>query len=305
MSRLPHLFYNGDIRKAFQIRMNDYLLTGKYTSQAEYSLSNNQHKREEGLNIKCTNFHNQELNGDSIPYFSYRIDKDLMLDSVHHNPDSLDNTKQVFPSEVIKYVFEKGVVGRRDDAYLDLIAPFGDNLYSFIYYSDNNTLKEEIKNLLATIDLNPFSFNKGSQSIEILKVLDNDEHFTMPPHLLADTIQRLILYKAAIGGNENSFLLFEEPEAHCFESYILDFTNDVKFDTNGNQFLIVTHSLYVLQEFIRERDTRLEVNLFLANSEKGETIIRKLEETAIDELFYSGVDIFMNYDSFWNESLVA
>lgn len=305
MAALPHLFYNGVIRKPFQVRLNNYLLTGKYTSRAEYSIGDKHNKREEGLSIKGLNFHDQDSLANNIPYFFYRIDKNLMLSSVHHNQERLGNTDEIYPSNVIKYVFDKGLVGRRDDAYLDLIAPFGDNLYSFIYYSDNNNLKEYIKSLLATIDLNPFSLNTGSQSIEILKLLEEGEHFTIPPNLLSDTIQRLILYKAAIGGNENSLLLFEEPEAHCFESYILDFTNDVKFDTNGNQFLIVTHSLYVLQEFLREKDTRQEVSLFLVNSDKGETVLKKMDDLNVNELYESGIDIFLNYESFWNESLLA
>ncbi len=300
MARLPHLFFNGDIRNPIKITLDNYLLYGNYTSRAEYSIGKSNYQREEGVSIRCS-----DNDIEDYEYlFRYGIDPDLQLSNITFTPGKWEDLRDLTPRNIVKYNFDKEKTGKRDDVYLTLTSPFGDNVYSFIFYSDNAYLKDDFKKLLVTNNL-LFSFNQGTQQVELLKIIEGGKHFTIPPSLIADTIQRLIFYKAAIMGNTNSILLFEEPEAHCYESYIIDFTNDIKFDLNNNQFFIVTHSLYVLQEFIRERDTRKEVNLFLVGSENGETVIKKMDDSSMNELFESGMDIFLNYESIWNETLTA
>jgi len=109
----------------------------------------------------------------------------------------------------------------------------------------------------------------------------------------------LIFYKAAIISNHNAVLLFEEPEAHCFEPYILEFTNGVKYDENDNQFFIVTHSDYIVKEFLRDEESKENTNIYLVNNVDGETKVKLLDKKNNEDVFEFGMNIFFNFESLW------
>ena len=62
------------------------------------------------------------------------------------------------------------------------------------------------------------------------------EIFLIPFHSIADTLQRMIFYKAAIESNQNSVLIFEEPEAHSYPPYISKITQEI-INSEQNQHL--------------------------------------------------------------------
>jgi AAA15 family ATPase/GTPase len=117
--------------------------------------------------------------------------------------------------------------------------------------------------------------------------------------MIADTLQRLIFYKAAIMSNKKAVLLFEEPEAHCFEPYILEFTNDVKYDENDNQFFIVTHSDFIIKEFLRDEESKENTNIYLVNNVDGETQVKLLEKDKNEDVYEYGMNVFFNFESLW------
>jgi predicted ATP-dependent endonuclease of OLD family len=114
---------------------------------------------------------------------------------------------------------------------------------------------------------------------------------------MADTLQRLIFYKAAIFSNENTVLLFEEPEAHMFPPYIRKFNWDIVNDKGrGNQFFISTHSPFVLDALLE--DAIDELSVYLVGLKDGETTIKRLTEEELFDVRKFGVDLFFNIESY-------
>jgi AAA15 family ATPase/GTPase len=159
-------------------------------------------------------------------------------------------------------------------------------------------LREEIKNIFDRNNLK-FLIEKNTEEIKIFKEYQDGTVFILPYNMIADTLQRLIFYKAAIMSNRNSVLLFEEPEAHCFEPYILEFTNNVKYDENDNQFFIVTHSDYIIKEFLRDEESKENTNIYLVNNVDGETKVKLLNKKNNEDVFEFGMNIFFNFESLW------
>ncbi len=80
-----------------------------------------------------------------------------------------------------------------------LIPPLGNNLLDVL---ENEELKKEIDSLFFEYNLK-LVFDKASNSIKFMKRLSNDDIFLLPYNSIADTLQRVIFYKAAIDSNEN------------------------------------------------------------------------------------------------------
>ncbi len=180
-----------------------------------------------------------------------------------------------------------------------LVIPYGDNLKDII--ENNQTLRKDIVTYLKAYN-QKLLLDKAESEIRILWFLDDETVFSIPLELVADTLNRLIFYKAAILSNKNTTLLFEEPEAHCYEPYILEFTNSVKRDQNSNQFFIITHSQYVIEELLRDEESRNDTNIYLVGLNNHETQIKLLNQEMNKEIYQTGLNVFFNYESLWNET---
>ena len=159
-------------------------------------------------------------------------------------------------------------------------------------------LREEVNKLFKQNNLK-LLIDKSSNEIKIFKEYQDGTVFILPYNMIADTLQRLIFYKAAIMSNENAVLLFEEPEAHCFEPYILEFTNSVKNNENGNQFFIVTHSDFIIQEFLRDEESKKDTNIYLVNNVNGETKLKLLDKNKNEDVYELGMNPFFNFENLW------
>ena len=188
---------------------------------------------------------------------------------------NLDNTnlkykesffnENVYYHDIKKYIFDNKRSQKRGDPVLE--TPFGENIGQII--SMNGALRDAVSKYLNSNGLK-MVIKSGTFELVLQKDLDDGTVFELPYSMIADTLQRLIFYKAAIMSNQNSVLLFEEPEAHCFEPYILEFTNAVKYDENDNQFFIVTHSDYIIKEFLRDEESKENTNIYLVNNVDGD-----------------------------------
>jgi AAA15 family ATPase/GTPase len=189
-----------------------------------------------------------------------------------------------------KYEFKKGI-SKKLTQYSSLDVPFGENIFSII--QTNETLYEEASKLLKDYGLE-LLYDSGTQAFTIFK-RTNKGIFTIPYELLADTLQRLIFYEAAVLSNHETVLLFEEPEAHMFPPYMNKFTADVIFDKT-NQFFIATHSPYVLDAFME--DAQDDLSIYLVYYENGETKIKLMSNDDMNEVKSYGVDLFFNLESY-------
>lgn len=127
--------------------------------------------------------------------------------------------------------------------------------------------------------------------LEILRV---EKHYlyTIPYSSIADTLQRMIFHQAAIISNQNSIILFEEPEAHSFPPYIKELAESIAED-ESNQYFIATHSPFILNTIL-ENTSFENVNLFKVSYENHKTSLYKYSDEELGDLLNFGEDIFFN-----------
>lgn len=212
---------------------------------------------------------------------NYKVDDKLNIKTI---------SKNSFISPVKKYIYKHDVAYRKSHAKY-LIPPFGYNLLSIIqnYYD----LKRQVKELFKEYGLE-IAFDKASQTI---KVIQNNENglFLIPYNSVADTLQRVIFYKSAIISNNDSILLFEEPEAHSFPPYMSHITQEIIHKTD-NQFFIATHSPFILNNLLE--NARSELSVYMVDYKDKQTVLNRLSDDTLHEVLQYGVDLFTNSESY-------
>jgi AAA15 family ATPase/GTPase len=176
--------------------------------------------------------------------------------------------------------------------------PNGNNLFTIIYQDDK--LQDEINEILASYGLF-FAYRDEVKEFEIMKLIKRNTTL-FPYSSMADTFQRLIFHLAAIEGNKNSVLIFEEPEAHSYPPYVWQLANRIAYDKD-NQYFISTHSPYIIETLLQELKND-EVNVCVTSFEEYETKINVLQPDALQDLYDLGADtVFMNMDKFEKATL--
>ncbi|WP_294300071.1 AAA family ATPase [uncultured Chryseobacterium sp.] len=210
--------------------------------------------------------------------------------------DLIDHIKY---SEHIKY-YKFKLSNRNKKNYLKYLDyPFGENIANII--SQYSEIRIFVNKFLAFNKLK-LLIEKSTNDLKIFKEYEDGTVFSLPYNMIADTLQRLIFYKTAIMSNQDSVLLFEEPEAHCFEPYILEFTNEIKYNENNNQFFMVTQSDFIIQEFIRDEDSKKNTQIYLVNNVDGKTEVKKLDAERNDDVYDYGMNVFFNFDNLWENN---
>ncbi len=254
--------------------------------------------------------HELFFKGITITNIVIALNQNTIIDIAHKEKNTelkystIDNTElkyhienELFSSAIKKYTFDNKRKQKRSNSTLEF--PFGENIGQII--SANNELRKIINRYLISNDLKAV-IKSGTFEFVLQKDLKDGTVFELPYNMIADTLQRLIFYKAAIMSNKNAVLLFEEPEAHCFEPYILEFTNDVKYDENNNQFFIVTHSDFIIKEFLRDEESKENTNIYLVNNIDGETQVKLLEKEKNEDVYEYGMNVFFNFESLWENN---
>lgn len=285
LENLAELFFDGDIDKKINVKADDG------------SFFNLFYSKEFGIQFEI----NLEKNADYadilenalrtfLPSFSTNIKR---IGSINEKFNITGKKLERVFSKVKYYKFPHSFVSTYDyilNTYL--IPPAGNNLIGIIL--KNKELTKDLVALFSEYGLK-LLFDKGSNSLRIMKETKDGEIFSIPYSSIADTLQRVIFFKTAIASNKDSILLFEEPEAHCFPPYIAHFTQDV-LDSETNQFFIATHSPYVLNDFLENQ--RDEVAIFIADFKDGQTFINRLTDDEVDEVYNDGIDVFFNYERY-------
>lgn len=231
---------------------------------------------------------NKELKINSRPAI-YKIKKELKEAINHHKISSR--------IKYYKYLKDNFKNTKQEITFLQnfLIPPFGINFIEV--FRKNIYLKKELTELFKQYDLK-FLFDKGTNTLRIVKETQDGEIFSIPYSSIADTLQRVVFFKTAIASNKDSIILFEEPEAHCFPPYIRHITQEI-IDSESNQFFIATHSPYVLNDFLEyQRD---DVAIFMADFKDGQTVIKRLTDSEVNDVYEYGIDLFFNSELFTDE----
>lgn len=275
LSRSRDIFYEGDVKTSNLITARNKI--------AEFSCVIRLNIRTNGLTIDIEELHkeiNSEVEDASMRYEIDSVDKYFQHG---YNSGHYDN--------IIKpYYFKKGdfsnVIG-----YLFLTYPFGDNLYDVLEL--NSELRKTYAQWFRQYGLR-LVLDTSSQSLKVQR--DNgDEVFQLPYSSVADTLQRIIFYKTAIASNENSVLLFEEPEAHAYPPYISEFTQEV-IGSKTNQTFIVTHSPLIVNDMLDNAIDDLAI--FMVDFRDGQTVARPLTDQELHDVRKFGVDLFFNSEAY-------
>ena len=230
------------------------------------------------------------------PKNGLKIDLDFFGNSYIYEVDDKLNVKggrksEWFDSPIKRYSFKTDVKFKSSHAKY-LIPPFGFNLLNVLEYYDN--LKSQVISLFKEYGLK-IAFDKGSRSMRVVQSEDGSGLFLIPYNSIADTLQRIIFYKAAITSNNDSILLFEEPEAHSFPPYMTHLTQEMIYKKD-NQFFIATHSPFILNDLLE--NARTELSVFVVHYENYETKVKQLSSDELHNIFQNGVDLFTNSESF-------
>ena len=264
---ISELFFEGNINLKSKIKINDLILSLSYDfkSSNNFNLDDHKFSFEKG-SISGNQLLSDQFN-DFIKIKFYKF-KGFNFENIINQLTSLNH-------------------------------PFGENLTEII--ASNPNLRNVVNDLFKQNNLK-LLIEKGTNKLKIFKEYQDGTVFSLPYELIADTLQRLIFYKAAIMSNQNSVLLFEEPEAHCFEPYILEFTNAVKYDKNNNQFFIVTHSDFIIQEFLRDKESKKNTTIYLVNNVDGETKLKLLDKNKNEDVYEFGMNPFFNFENLWENN---
>lgn len=284
---LPYLKYNSDKKITNFIRA-DYLqeLFFDGNTENEIAISNDLGKFKLSYSTK-------EENSTKIK----PLETKLMITDVNAIVSiGNDLTVYITGNDVSKnpfkyYNFKTNPKSKRNN-FTSLLPPSGSNLIGII--ENSPSLKKEITSLFTEYGLS-LVFDRASQELKIMKSIKGSEIFLIPYSSIADTLQRVIFYKTAIASNQNSILIFEEPEAHAFPPYIVHITQQI-MEAKTNQFIISTHSPYILDYFLE--NALDELSIYMIDYQDGETIANKLSKEDMQDIQRYGIDLFTNYETF-------
>ena len=196
----------------------------------------------------------------------------------------------------LAYNFQKNKVSEDHGSKL-LTPPNGSNLIEVI--QTHSKLRKEITGMFARYN-QKLQLRMDERRIEIIKDQDGII-YSYPYSSVADTLQRIIFYLAAIESNDDAVLLFEEPEAHSFPVYVSKLGRRIVESTN-NQFFIDTHSPYlidgILEDMLTDDAQAGELAIFAAYYEDHQTKVHQLSDEEIRSIRNDSIDVFYNMKRF-------
>ena len=247
---LNELFFDGNTENQIHIKNN----LGEFLLSNEFEKNENDNISSIGTKLKI-----QDVNA------ILSLEKDLTVSILGNDID-----KNPF-----KYYNFKSNQKPKRNQQANLLPPAGTNLMGIV--ENIPTLKKELIQLFNEYNLN-LVFDRASQELKIMKEQKGKEIFLIPYGSIADTLQRVIFYKTAIASNQNSVLIFEEPEAHAFPPYIVHITREI-IEAKSNQFVISTHSPYILDYFLE--NAMDELSIFMVDYKNGETFANSGRDRAL------------------------
>lgn len=173
-----------------------------------------------------------------------------------------------------------------------LMPPHGSNMFAVVM--GNKKLRKTMSRFFKDFGFYPV-LKPQDKTFEFQKqVEDMDIAVSYPYILLSDTLQRIIFHVIAIESNENSTLVFEEPESHAFPYYTGFLGEKIAYDEK-NQYFIATHNPYLLLSIL-EKTPKDSVNVFITYIRDYQTKVKCLNDEEVSELMV--YDPFANLDYF-------
>jgi len=278
LKNLPELFFNADIRNSIELKINhsEAYFKATYSEESSYPLE---------CIFSFIDDNSRSTIKDAIKIYANH-DLNARIENLSESVNDIFTTK--------KYAFSLDKAKQVKRQFDFLLPPNGNNLFDII--NTNKELREFIQKQLERVK-SEYIYDRGENVGRIYKRISHDQVYSLPYNSLADTLQRLIFYKAAISNNRDSVILFEEPEAHMFPPYISKFVWDViNNKTNGNQYFIATHSPFVINDLLE--DVREDLSVYAVGYSKGQTTIKLITEEELQEIYQYGIDLFFNLEDY-------
>ena len=195
------------------------------------------------------------------------------------------------------YTFNKITSTNHDSGNYSLTPPYGSNLLEIIQVYPK--LRKEIAQIFERYG-QKLQLRMDERRIEIIKDQDGII-YSYPYSSVADTLQRIIFYLAAIESNDDAVLLFEEPEAHSFPVYVSKLGRRI-VESRNNQFFIDTHSPYlvdgILEDMLTDDAQAGDLAVFAAYYEDHQTKVHQLSDEEIRSIRNDSIDVFYNMKRF-------
>jgi AAA15 family ATPase/GTPase len=192
------------------------------------------------------------------------------------------NKNDQYSSSIRKFDFLPNITFRELHQHY-LIPPHGDNLLNVL--EENRSLRTDISGLLKTFEL-PLVMDGDDHDLKIMQYSnqppdDIREICLIPYSSMANSIQRIIFYKTAIKSNDNTVLLFDEPEAYISPAYISGLAQDI-MDQSDNQYFMSVKGPQFIKEFLDRADDELAV--FFLEYRNGQTEVKRLSGEEIRQI---------------------
>lgn len=195
------------------------------------------------------------------------------------------------------YLFHKGASVNQDSSKKYLSPPSGTNLVEII--RTRPQLYQEIERIFTQYS-QVLQLRGDINQLDVIKKVRGIP-YSFPYSSVADTLQRIIFYLAAIESNDDAVLLFEEPEAHSFPVYVSKLGRRI-VESTSNQFFIDTHSPYlvdgILEDMLTNDAQAGELAVFAAYYEDHQTKVHQLSDEEIRSIRNDSIDVFYNMKRF-------
>jgi len=293
--KLSNLFYDQDRKNSITVKTNIGFVNIRFhldqSNIYEMMIGNDESYFDNIKNISKGNFHT------SKQYFDNQV---RISDSSTINKPFFNEIREDVPftsgmltydTPIKRYIF-KPLSIHNNHLSLFLSPPYGENLYTIL--ESNPGLYDTANNFFTKYGLD-LLIDTETNKLDVQKRVGN-RVYKIPYSLVADTLQRIIFHLAAIETNNDSVLLFEEPESHSYPPYISDLADKI-IEKKDNQFFIATHSPYLLTPFI-EQCSLDEVAIFVCTYKNYETKAKVLTKEEIENIMETGIDLFYNIDAF-------
>ena len=224
--------------------------------------------------------------GEEYEYEVLRLERQEYMGRINVKISALGDVKEMLSPIKFYRFFPRTVPEATGKLYLE--PPRRRNILQLIKV--NSSLRRVIVNLLQGLKYK-LKIDPTKEEVGFYKEIDG-LIIEMPFNLLSDTIQRVMLFLAAIKTNKDSVITMEEPEAHAYPFYT-KFLAEVIARRKENQYLISTHNPYFLETII-EKTPLDELAVFACTLEHGRIKLTPLDSEVLEQILGGEIDVLID-----------
>jgi AAA15 family ATPase/GTPase len=287
---ISDLFYDGELANNIEVNITDSLVSSNGVRDLSVSVTSDE-LLQFSFSLK------RESDNHTINRYAVKVNKSGKADLDYYGGKQQLEYKML---NIKKYDFYKNSFDN-SDSISELLAPDGRNLFALI--ARNKQLRDLAADLFKQYGLK-LLIDKDKNDFKLAKPTGENIIYVISFQQIADTLQRLLFHIAAAVSSNNAILLFEEPEAHMYPPYISKFTSEMIYENRDNQYFLTTHSPFVLNDIMENVDkAQYAIYTVGYNKENGETLIHRITDEQIDEMYQYGIDLFFNMENYLKDAV--